>query len=358
MVDDFSTKGAYMNAGEAYTRDTNYIEDRITRDGRSVGEGIQTWPVEAGRYRLVVSRACPWANRTTIVRRLLGLEDAISMAVCGPTHDVRSWTFDKDPDGRDPVLGYERVQEAYFARFPNYPKGITVPAIVDVPTGGVVTNDFPSITLDFSTEWTQFHRDGAPELYPEALRDEMDAVMRHIYTEINNGVYRCGFAGTQEAYDAAYLRLFTALDKVSERLETRRYLMGDHITEADVRLFTTLARFDAVYHGHFKCNRSKLSELPTLWAYARDLFQTPGFGDTIDFVDIKRHYYEVHEDINPTRIVPQGPLFANWLTPHHREQLGGSPFGDGTAPGEIREPLEPGHTIDELVAAQAAQFAG
>lgn len=347
-----------MSTGEAYTRDTNYIEDRITRDGRSVGEGIQTWPVEAGRYRLVVSRACPWANRTTIVRRLLGLEDAISMAVCGPTHDVRSWTFDKDPDGRDPVLGYERVQEAYFARFPDYPKGITVPAIVDVPTGGVVTNDFASMTLDFSTEWTQFHRDGAPELYPEALRDEMDAVMRHIYTEINNGVYRCGFAGSQDAYDAAYLRLFTALDQVSERLETRRYLMGDHITEADVRLFTTLARFDAVYHGHFKCNRSKLSEMPTLWAYARDLFQTPGFGDTIDFVDIKRHYYEVHEDINPTRIVPQGPLYANWLTPHHRERLGGSPFGDGTAPGEIREPLEPGHTIDELASAQAAQFAG
>ncbi|WP_282827440.1 glutathione S-transferase family protein [Gulosibacter sediminis] len=358
MVDDFSTKGAYMSTGEAYTRDTNYIEDRITRDGRSVGEGIQTWPVEAGRYRLVVSRACPWANRTTIVRRLLGLEDAISMAVCGPTHDVRSWTFDKDPDGRDPVLGYERVQEAYFARFPDYPKGITVPAIVDVPTGGVVTNDFASMTLDFSTEWTQFHRDGAPELYPEALRDEMDAVMRHIYTEINNGVYRCGFAGSQDAYDAAYLRLFIALDQVSERLETRRYLMGDHITEADVRLFTTLARFDAVYHGHFKCNRSKLSEMPTLWAYARDLFQTPGFGDTIDFVDIKRHYYEVHEDINPTRIVPQGPLYANWLTPHHREQLGGSPFGDGTAPDEIREPLEPGHTIDELVSAQAAQFEG
>lgn len=358
MADEFSTKGAYTHAGEAYTRDTNYIDDRITRDARPVGDGVRTWPVEAGRYRLVVSRACPWANRATIVRRLLGLEDAISMAVCGPTHDVRSWTFDKDPDGRDPVLGYERLQEAYFARFPDYPKGITVPAIVDVPTGAVVTNDFPWITLDFSTEWTEYHREGAPDLYPEALRDEMDAVMRHIYTEINNGVYRCGFAGSQEAYDKAYLRLFTALDKVSERLETRRYLMGDHITEADVRLFTTLARFDAVYHGHFKCNRSKLSEMPTLWAYARDLFQTPGFGDTIDFIDIKRHYYEVHEDINPTKIVPQGPDYANWLTPHHREELGGSPFGDGTAPGEIREPLEPGHTIDELIEAQAAQFAG
>ncbi|MFD2758228.1 glutathione S-transferase family protein [Gulosibacter faecalis] len=354
MADEYSTKGAYTHLGEEYQRDTNYIGDRITRDARPVGADVPTWPVEAGRYRLVVSRACPWANRATIVRRLLGLEDAISMAVCGPTHDVRSWTFDKDPGGRDPVLGYERLQEAYFARFPGYEKGITVPAIVEEATGQVVTNDFPWITLDFSTEWGEFHRDGAPDLYPEPLRDEMDAVMRHIYTEINNGVYRCGFAGSQDAYDSAYDRLFAALDIVSERLETRRYLMGDHVTEADVRLFTTLARFDAVYHGHFKCNRSKLSELPTLWAYARDLFQTPGFGDTIDFVDIKRHYYEVHEDINPTQIVPKGPGLANWLTPHHREELGGSPFGDGTPPGEVREPLEPGHTIDELIAAETA----
>ncbi|MDJ1370848.1 glutathione S-transferase family protein [Gulosibacter molinativorax] len=354
MSDENSTKGAYTKTGEEYTRDTAYITDRITKDARPVGEGIQTWPVEAGRYRLVVSRACPWANRATIVRRLLGLEDAISMAICGPTHDVRSWTFDKDPDGRDSVLGYERLQEAYFARFSDYPKGITVPAIVDVPTKAVVTNDFPWITLDFSTEWTEFHRDGAPDLYPEPLRDEMESVMRHIYTEINNGVYRCGFAGSQDAYDKAYDRLFTALDKVSERLETRRYLMGDTITEADVRLFTTLARFDAVYHGHFKCNRQKLSEMPVLWAYARDLFQTPGFGDSTDFVDIKRHYYEVHEDINPTKIVPKGPNFANWLTAHHREEMGGSPFGTGTAPGPVREPLEPGHSIEELIAQQNA----
>ncbi|MGO1545124.1 MAG: glutathione S-transferase family protein [Gulosibacter sp.] len=352
MSENFSTRGAYAKKGEEFTRDTAYITDRITKDARPVGEGIQTWPVEADRYRLVVSRACPWANRTTIVRRLLGLEDAISMAVCGPTHDVRSWTFDKEPNGRDAVLGYERLQDAYFARFHDYPKGITVPAIVDVPTKAVVTNDFPWITLDFSTEWTEFHRDGAPDLYPEPLRDEMESVMRHIYTEINNGVYRCGFAGSQDAYDKAYDRLFTALDTVSERLETRRYLMGDTITEADIRLFTTLVRFDPVYHGHFKCNRQKLSEMPVLWAYARDLFQTPGFGDSTDFVDIKRHYYEVHEDINPTQIVPKGPNYANWLTAHHREEMGGSPFGDGTAPGAVREPLETGHSIEELIAAQ------
>ncbi len=314
-----------------YQRDEKYISDRITADGRD------GWPVEPGRYRLVAARACPWANRTVIVRRLLGLEPVISLALCGPTHDERSWTFDLDPGGRDPVLGYERLQEAFFARDPHYAQGITVPAIVDVPTKAVVTNNFPQITLDFSTEWTAYHRDGAPDLYPEPLRDEMHDVMQRIYTEVNNGVYRCGFSGTQAAYDKAYERLFTALDWLEERLSGRRYLMGDTITEADVRLFPTLARFDAVYHGHFKSNRQKLSEFGALWGYARDLFQTPGFGDTIDFPQIKEHYYVVHADINPTQIIPAGPDTRNWLTPHGREELGGSPFGDGTPPGPTPE---------------------
>lgn len=322
---EFSTKGAYVT-GDEYTRDTNYIETRITRGGED------GYPVEAGRYRLVVARACPWAHRSTIVRRLLGLEDAISIGVCGPTHDVRSWTFDLDPDGRDPVLGIERLQEAFFKRTPDYPRGITVPAIVDVPSGAVVTNNFPQITLDFSTEWTEFHREGAPDLYPEALREEMAVVNKRIFTEVNNGVYRCGFAGSQESYNAAYERLFIALDWLEERLANQRYLMGDSITEADVRLFTTLVRFDAVYHGHFKCNRNKLIEMPVLWAYARDLFQTPGFGDTVNFQQIKDHYYIVHTDLNPTQIVPLGPDTSGWSTAHGRQSLGGSPFGAGTAP--------------------------
>jgi len=319
-------QGTYVVPGGEFERDADYLSDRITADGRD------GWPVEAGRYRLVVSRACPWANRSIIVRRLLGLEDAISMGVCGPTHDARSWTFDLDPGGRDPVLGYERLQEAFFARDPEYPKGITVPAVVDVPTGQVVTNDYPQITLDLSTEWTAHHREGAPELYPEHLRDEMDALMLDVFKDVNNGVYRCGFAGSQEAYDRAYARLFDRLDALSERLSTRRFLMGGRITEADVRLFTTLVRFDAVYHGHFKCNRTKLTEMPVLWAYARDLFQTPGFGDTVDFDHVKRHYYEVHRDINPTGIVPAGPDLSGWTTAHGREELGGRPFGDGTPP--------------------------
>jgi len=317
---------SYVEPGKDFDRDTNYIEDRITRDGRD------GWPVEPGRYRLVAARACPWANRTAIVRRLLGLERVISLGLPGPTHDKNSWTFDLDPNGVDPVLGIERIQDAYFARFPDYPRGITVPVIVDVPSGKVVTNNYPQITLDFETEWGDYHRPGAPDLYPEALRAEIDEVANLIFHDVNNGVYKCGFAGSQKSYERAYNTLFARLDWLEERLASQRYLVGDTITEADIRLFTTLARFDAVYHGHFKCNRNKLSEMPVLWAYARDLFQTPGFGDTIDFDQIKKHYYVTHSDINPTGIVPKGPDLSGWLTAHGRESLGGRPFGDGTPP--------------------------
>ena len=323
----------------SYDRDTDYIADRIRVDGGGA------WPVEAGRYRLVAARACPWASRAIIVRRLLGLEDAISMGLCGPTHDERSWTFDLDPGGVDPVLGIPRIQDAYLARFPDYAKGITVPCLVDIPSGQVVTNDVPTITLDLSTQWRAYQRPGAPDLYPQPLRAELDEVMERIYRSVNNGVYRCGFAGTQAAYDEAFNQLFVGLDWLSHRLENRRYLVGDTITEADVRLFTTLVRFDAVYHGHFKCNRQKLTELPVLWAYARDLFQTPGFGDTVDFTQIKRHYYVVHHDINPTGILPNGPLLEEWALPHDRERLGGRPFGSGSAPGPVRpdEVVPPEH---------------
>jgi putative glutathione S-transferase len=335
-----SAQAGYVNRSGSYERDQRYLSTRITAEG---GDGF---PVEPGRYRLVVSRACPWANRAIIVRRLLGLEGVLSMGIAGPTHDERSWQFDLDPGGRDPVLGIERLKEAFEKRQPGYDKGITVPAIVDVPTGAVVTNDFAQITLDLSTEWRAFHRAGAPDLYPEASRDEIDQVNRLVFADINNGVYRCGFAGTQEAYDKAFTRLFHRLDWVAERLAGQRYLVGDTITEADVRLFTTLVRFDPVYHGHFKCNRQKLTEQPVLWAYARDLVQTPGFGDTIDFVHIKRHYYEVHRDINPTGIVPAGPDLAGWTEPHGREALGGRPFGEGTPPGPppADEVVPAGHT--------------
>ncbi|MEO6882238.1 MAG: glutathione S-transferase C-terminal domain-containing protein [Mycobacteriaceae bacterium] len=330
----------FVKPGEDFVRDSSYIVDRITVDGRD------GWPVKAGRYRLVVSRACPWANRALITRRLLGLEGAISMGICGPTHDARSWTFDLDPGAVDPVLGYERLQQAFLARFPDYSKGITVPAFIDVPSKQVVTNDYPQMTIDMSLEWGAHHREGAPELYPEALRPEIDDVAEKVFHDVNNGVYKCGFAGTQASYERAYDALFARLDWLEERLADRRYLVGDTITEADVRLWTTLVRFDAVYHGHFKANRNKLSEMPVLMAYARDLFQTPGFGDTQDFVQIKAHYYLVHTELNPSGIVPKGPDLRGWLSPHHREQLGGRPFGDGTPPGPVAagEVLDPAHT--------------
>ncbi len=325
----------YAAKGKAFERDMNYIPDRITKvPGRSQdpfphdktasarGAGgevdVPTWPVEPGRYRLIAAKACPWASRAIVERNLLGLHDVISLGLAGPTHDERSWAFDLDPGGVDPVLGIARLQQAYFKRYPDYPRGITVPAVVDIPTGEVVTNDFPWITHDLFFEWRDYHRSDAPDLWPDAVREEMEEVMRRIFTEVNNGVYRCGLAGSQEAYDAAYERLWSALDWLEERLSTRRFLMGEAITEADVRLFTTLVRFDPVYHGHFKCNRQKLVELPNLWGYARDLYQTPGFGETVDFDQIKRHYYVVQTDVNPSGIVPLGPDLSGWTSPHGR----------------------------------------
>ena len=308
---EHSTGGVYTVKGREFSRDSRYITTRIVAEPRP---GTDDHPVEPGRYRLIAAFACPWANRAIIVRDLLGLQDVISMGNPGPTHDADSWTFDLDPGGVDPVLGIHRLKEAYEKRFPGYPRGITVPAIVDERTGEVVTNNFPQITEDLFFEWKPFHRADAPDLWPTDVRDEMEEVMHRVYTEVNNGVYLCGFAGSQEAYNAAYDRLFAALDWLEDRLARRRYLMGDTITEADVRLFTTLVRFDPVYHGHFKCNRQKLSEMPNLWGYARDLFQTPGFGENVRFDQIKQHYYVVHRDINPLGIVPQGPDLANWQT--------------------------------------------
>jgi glutathionyl-hydroquinone reductase len=295
-----------------FVRQANRFTDRITADGSSGRRA------EPGRYRLIVSRACPWAHRSIIVRRLLGLEDAISLAVVDPIRDERGWRFTLDEGGRDPVLGIEYLSQAYLATDPDYAGRVTVPSIVDIESGRVVTNDYPRITLDLSTEWRACHQPGAPDLYPRALRAEIDEVMEPIYRNVNNGVYRAGFAATQEAYDDAFDALFAELDRLAARLANQRYLLGEAITEADVRLFTTLVRFDAVYHGHFKCNRNKLTEMPVLWAYARDLFQTPGFGETVDFDHIKRHYYATHEAINPTRIVPRGPDLSGWSEPHGR----------------------------------------
>jgi glutathionyl-hydroquinone reductase len=304
--------GKETSKSGAFVRQPNRFTDRITADGSS------GWKAEPGRYRLVVSLACPWAHRALIVRRLLGLEDAISLAVVDPIRDERGWRFTLDEHGRDPVLGIDYLSEAYFRADPNFEGRFTVPSIIDVRSGRVATNDYPQITLDLSTEWRAFHKPGAPDLYPEALRADIDELIEPIFHNVNNGVYKCGFAGSQEAYEEAYDALFGELDRLSARLENQRYLMGDQLTEVDIRLFTTLVRFDAVYHGHFKCNRNKLAEMPVLWAYARDLFQTPGFGDTVDFDHIQRHYYYTHDMINPSRIVPKGPDRSGWHEPHGR----------------------------------------
>jgi putative glutathione S-transferase len=322
------TSTSYVTEGRAYERDMDYVPDRVTAEpGRSRDPRepdpleVPTWPVEPGRYRLVAAKACPWATRALIVRQLLGLEDVLSLGLAGPVHDERSWSFDLDAGGRDPVLGIPRVQDAYHRRFPDYSKGITVPALVEIQTRRLVTNDFPWITHDLFFEWRDHHRPDAPDLWPDDVREEMDEVMERVFTEVNNGVYRCGFAGDQASYDEAYQRLWHTVDWLEDRLTDRRYLMGDAITEADVRLFTTLARFDAVYHGHFRCNRQKLTELPALWGYARDLFQQPAFGDNTDLDQIKQHYYLVQSDLNPSGIVPLGPDPSGWRTPHGREHL-------------------------------------
>ena len=303
FASETSTRGEWKRQGNRFT-------ERLTADR-----------VEPGRYRLVVCLACPWAHRSLIVRKLLGLEDVLSLAVVDPIRDERGWRFTLDPGGRDPVLGIRYLSEAYLATDPTYEGRVTVPCIIDTRTGTVVTNDYPQITLDLSTQWRAYHRPGAPDLYPEHLRAEMDPLIEDIYRDVNNGVYRCGFATSQEAYEEAFVALFDRLDALSDRLSTRRYLMGDSITEVDVRLFTTLVRFDAAYHGHFKCNRNKLTEMPVLWAYARDLFQTPGFGETVNFDHIKRHYYGTHHQINPTRIVPLGPDLSGWNEPHGRDSV-------------------------------------
>ena len=303
---------AETNAQGAFVRQAYTIRDRITANG-STG-----FRAEPGRYHLYVSLACPWAHRAIIVRRLLGLEPVISMSVVDPIRDERGWAFREGQDhGRDPVCGFQFLSEAYLRTDPTFKGRYTVPCIWDRVTGRLVTNNYPDITIDFETEFRTYHRQDAPDLYPEALRATIDEVNAVVYEDVNNGVYKAGFAASQQAYEAAVVPLFRRLDWLDERLAGQRYLTGDQMTEADIRLFTTLVRFDAVYFGHFKCNLRRIVDYANLWGYARDLFQRPGFGETVNFDHIKRHYYMTHEQLNPTRIVPLGPI-VNWQEPHGR----------------------------------------
>ena len=291
------------------------FRDRITADGSS------GYRAESGRYHLYVSLACPWAHRSIIVRRLLGLEDTISMSVVDPIRDERGWAFREGRGhGVDPICGFAFLSEPYLRSDPTFTGRVTVPCIWDRVTERVVTNNYPDITIDFETQFSAFHRSGAPDLYPVALRAEIDEVNQLVYEDVNNGVYRAGFAASQAKYEEAVVALFARLDWLESRLATQRFLVGAQVTEADIRLFTTLVRFDAVYVGHFKCNIRRLVDYRNLWGYARDLFQRPGFGDTVDFDHIKRHYYLTHDHLNPSRIVPVGPV-VDWAAPHQRDQL-------------------------------------
>jgi putative glutathione S-transferase len=304
-----SPAGGYVRQQDAFT-------GRITRDGSS---GYQAEP---GRYVLYASLACPWSQRSLIVRRLLGLEQVIGVTLTDPIRDERGWRFPASQGGRDPVTGARFLSELYQATDPLYVGWCTVPCVWDTRTQRIVTNDIPQVTLTMETEFSDFHRPGAPQLYPPGQRREIDAVSTLIFHAVNNGVYKTGMARTQAAYEEAFDSLFATLEVLEERLARRRFLLGGQLCEADVRLYPTLARFDAVYYVHFKCNLRRLVDYRHLWGYARDLFQRPGFGDTTDFGQIKRHYYQSQDWINPSRIVPKGP-FADWLEPHGRERLSG-----------------------------------
>jgi len=310
---DYSVKSPVRPDG-AFVRPLYPFQGRITSDGSS------GFPAEAGRYHLYVSLACPWAHRSVIVRGLLGLEEVVSLSVVDPVRDGRGWAFREGPGhGPDPVNGFTLIREAYEATEPGYDGHISVPVLWDRQTSQIVSNNFPDITIDLGTQFGAWVTPGI-DLYPQPLRTEIDALNDRVYTSVNNGVYQCGFAGTQEAYDAAVGTLFATLDELEERLDDRRYLFGDQITEADVRLWVTLARFDSVYVTHFKANIRRIVDYPNLWAYSRDLYQHPAFGPSTDFDHIKRHYYMTHPHLNPQRIVPAGPVL-DWSEPHHRDKL-------------------------------------
>ncbi len=298
-----------------------FVRQEYTIRGRITADGSSGFPAERGRYHLYVSYACPWAHRSIIVRDLLGLTDVISMSVVDPIRDERGWAFRDGPGyTKDPVNGFDFLSEAYLSTDPDYTGRYTVPCIWDRKTNRLVTNNFPDITIDFETQFTEF-ADSSIDLYPEELRGEIDVLCADLYTDVNNGVYKAGFATTQESYELAFDALFDRLDQLESRLANQRYLMGSQLTEADIRLYPTLARFDPVYVGHFKCNLRRLVDYPNLWAYARDLYSIPAFGETTNFDHIKRHYYGTHPQINPTGIVPKGPLM-DWTAPQDRPRLG------------------------------------
>jgi putative glutathione S-transferase len=305
---DESVEGAFVRQGDAF-------RDWVRADGSTA------YAPEFGRYHLYVSLACPWAHRTIIVRALKGLEDAIGMSVVDPVRDELGWAFrqvDEATTG-DPVNGFDYLAQAYQLMDPHYHGRVTVPVLWDTQTKRIVSNSDDDIMRMFETEFDALARHDV-DLYPHAHRTAIDELNDEIYETVNNGVYRAGFAATQEAYEPPAYRLFEQLDALDARLANRRYLFGAAPVETDWRLFVTLIRFDPVYHGHFKCNLRRIVDYPNLSGYLRDLYQIRGVAPTVNFDHIKRHYYVTHDEINPTRIVPIGPL-RNLNAPHGRENV-------------------------------------
>ena len=308
--------------GGRFKRDISRFRNWVTADGSAGPTGESGFRAEAGRYHLYVSYACPWAHRTLIFRKLKGLEDMIPLSVVHWYMAENGWTF-ADGDGviPDPINDADYMYQVYQAADASYTGRVTVPVLWDKEKNTIVSNESADIIRMFNSA---FDGIGATEgdYYPEPLRDEIDEVNARVYSTVNNGVYKSGFATSQEAYEEAVEPLFESLEWLDGRLSTQRYLMGDRITEADWRLFTTLLRFDPVYVGHFKCNRRRIVDFEHLWPYVRDLYQVPGVADTVHMGHIKSHYYGSHDTINPTRIVPVGPDI-DYSEPHDRVALSG-----------------------------------
>ncbi|MEQ8366017.1 MAG: glutathione S-transferase family protein [Roseicyclus sp.] len=309
------------STGGAFKRAEAQFRNWVTADGSAGPTGIGGYKAESGRYHLFVSHACPWANRTMIFRALKGLEDHVGVSVVHPDMLTDGWTFATDFDSTtgDNLFGSTYLYQVYQRAESDVTTRVTVPVLWDTQTGTIVSNESSEIIRMFNSAFDGI-TGNTLDFYPETLRPRIDEINARIYSDINNGVYKSGFATSQAAYDKAVHTLFDTLDWVEDILSKNRYLTGDRVTEADWRLFTTLVRFDSVYHLHFKCNRNRLVDFPNLWAYTRELFQWPGVADTIHFDHIVRHYHYSHDSINPHRIVPINPVI-DWMAPHGRQAL-------------------------------------
>ncbi|GAA3547713.1 glutathione S-transferase family protein [Zobellella aerophila] len=302
-----------------FERSESRFRNWVTADGKAGPSGQAGFAAEPGRYHLYVSLACPWAHRTLIMRRLKGLEDMLDVSVVNPLMGAHGWTFDTDFEAAtgDPLYGLDYLYQLYLKADPHYSGRVTVPVLWDKQRQTIVSNESADIIRMLGSAFDKLGA-RAGDYYPAELRPQIDDINADIYEHINNGVYKAGFATSQQAYDEAVGALFAGLDRLEQRLDKQRYLTGDRLTEADIRLWTTLTRFDAVYHTHFKCDRRKIAEYPNLYGYLRDIYQQPGIADTLNMPHIRHHYFRSHPTINPHGIVSIGPI-QDWLEPHDRD---------------------------------------